>query len=378
MDFALRCNSLKCREQLHDRAVVTTCSHIFCVPCSESLGLTSPNGSARLCPACQTQLINPDDAVITQLNPTEDYKTSVLSGFSPNIIMECASRGLSFYSYQTTQEIVYQEYLAKSLTDKYSSLSSQMDKVVHDANAEILSLRDKMSGKLHRIFPLDHQGQRQAAMHLEQKELEQKNHDLGEAYRDKSKQQQQLQRLYTSMKQQQLAAGIELAAEHNAEHVLQSAGVGKQAKGNAHDRHRLNRAGSNGSGGSGGQSRTIHQWESRQQQAQGSRAGFGTGRSAPVPSTPSVHRAPLPLHVNNGTVIGTRRLHSNATEYQHPQGTFRGPVLSQIDPNVYGNSTATGYGMSAGVKVGRQQGGPIGRNGLGASSHGEYGGLGIH
>ena len=90
---------------LDDRAVVTTCSHIFCVPCSESLGLASPNGNARVCPACETQLPNPDDAVATQLSPTEDYKTSVLSGLSPSIIMECAGRGLSFYSYQTTQEM---------------------------------------------------------------------------------------------------------------------------------------------------------------------------------------------------------------------------------------------------------------------------------
>ena len=105
MDYSLRCNSLKCRTQLDDRAVVTTCSHIFCLPCSESLGLADPNGNTRVCPACETLLANPDDAVVTQLNPTEDYKTSVLSGLSPSIIMECAGRGLSFYSYQTTQEM---------------------------------------------------------------------------------------------------------------------------------------------------------------------------------------------------------------------------------------------------------------------------------
>ena len=104
MDFSLRCNSLKCRTQLNDRAVVTTCSHIFCVPCSETLGLANSSG-ARVCPACETHLANSDDAVVTQLDPTEDYKTSVLSGLSPSIIMECAGRGLSFYSYQTTQEM---------------------------------------------------------------------------------------------------------------------------------------------------------------------------------------------------------------------------------------------------------------------------------
>lgn len=104
MDFELRCNSLKCRAVLSDRAIVTTCSHIFCIPCSESEnGLA--NASQRICPACDTHLVNPDDVVATQLKPSEDYKTSVLSGLSPSIIMECAGRGLAFHSYQSSQEM---------------------------------------------------------------------------------------------------------------------------------------------------------------------------------------------------------------------------------------------------------------------------------
>jgi hypothetical protein len=50
--------------------------------------------------------MNLDDAVIANLNPTEDYKTSVLSGLSPNIIMECTGRALSFFAYQTSQEML--------------------------------------------------------------------------------------------------------------------------------------------------------------------------------------------------------------------------------------------------------------------------------
>ena len=41
---------------------------------------------------------------------------------------------------------IYQEYLAKSLTDKYSTLNSQMDKIINDANSEIVSLREKLGG----------------------------------------------------------------------------------------------------------------------------------------------------------------------------------------------------------------------------------------
>ncbi|KAJ8609518.1 hypothetical protein MRB53_039076 [Persea americana] len=65
-DCQLRCNHLKCRALVSQQAVVTTCSHLFCVDCANKLF-----GSERTCPACQTSLAEPDDVVITNLNPTE-------------------------------------------------------------------------------------------------------------------------------------------------------------------------------------------------------------------------------------------------------------------------------------------------------------------
>ncbi|KAI9686254.1 MAG: hypothetical protein M1822_003910 [Bathelium mastoideum] len=141
--------------------------------------------------------------MVTQLNPTEDYKTSVLSGLSPSIIMECAGRGLAFYTYQTAQEIVYQEYLAKGLAEKYANLSGHMDKIIHDANSEIVQLRDKMG-----------------SMQIEQKNLEQKNHELMEAYKDKSRNQQQVQKLYQSLKAQVMASQVASAASDDAENAI--------------------------------------------------------------------------------------------------------------------------------------------------------------
>ncbi|KAK1969860.1 cyclin [Colletotrichum eremochloae] len=106
MEHTLKCNVLKCRKELRDQALVTTCSHIFCTECSNNHGLTEPAQERRItCPACRTQLTNPDDAVVTHLNLTDDYKTTILSGLSPNVIMECAGRALSFWAYQTTQEM---------------------------------------------------------------------------------------------------------------------------------------------------------------------------------------------------------------------------------------------------------------------------------
>ncbi|KAL1303522.1 hypothetical protein AAFC00_006897 [Neodothiora populina] len=205
MDFNLRCNSLKCRVSLNDRAVVTTCSHIFCVACADSLSLSDPRVNIRTCPACETQLSNPDDAVVTQLNPTEDYKTSVLSGLSPGLIMECASRGLAFFQYQTTQEIMYQDYMAKSLTDKYAALSAQMDSVINEANAEITSLRDSLS-----------------SLHIDKKNLQRKNQELANAFREKSRAQERLQGLYQKLKSQQSAHLIQHAAADDVDTVIHS------------------------------------------------------------------------------------------------------------------------------------------------------------
>lgn len=48
---------------------------------------------------------------------------------------------------QLTLCSIYQEYLAKSLTDKYGNLSVQMDKIIHDANSEIDNLNQKLASK---------------------------------------------------------------------------------------------------------------------------------------------------------------------------------------------------------------------------------------
>ncbi|CAG8451074.1 6783_t:CDS:2 [Paraglomus brasilianum] len=86
------------------------------------LDLCSPNGvnaftSALVCPACETTLTENDDIVFIELNPSEDYKLSVLSGLRPDIIMEIATRALSFWTYQTTQEACFQEMMYRDLQE---------------------------------------------------------------------------------------------------------------------------------------------------------------------------------------------------------------------------------------------------------------------
>ncbi|POS88162.1 hypothetical protein EPUL_000322 [Erysiphe pulchra] len=146
-------------------------------------------------------LTNPDDAVLANLNPTEDYKTSVLSGLSPNIIVECAGRALSFWAYQTTQEIVYQEYCAKNLTNKYTALNSQMDKIIHDANSELSNLRNMQS---------------------EQESLRQKNRDLAQQLRERTRKHHETQELYDKLKRRTLLGHVQDAASEAVEQTIQN------------------------------------------------------------------------------------------------------------------------------------------------------------
>ncbi|TFL05746.1 hypothetical protein BDV98DRAFT_560581 [Pterulicium gracile] len=138
--FDMKCNRLTCRLSLTDKAVVTTCSHIFCVDCATELF-----NAARLCPACETALTEPDDVVICSLHLTNDYKTSVLSGLSPAMILEICSRAIGFWQYQSHQELSFQTAVARSLNDKNAQLQKQLDNVVREANNEIGLLSSKLS-----------------------------------------------------------------------------------------------------------------------------------------------------------------------------------------------------------------------------------------
>ncbi|KAB8238093.1 uncharacterized protein BDW43DRAFT_297037 [Aspergillus alliaceus] len=182
IDFYLRCNSLKCRCQLKEQAVVNDL-HIFCSSCASALGLSSATAGGRHCPACQIILVNPDDAIITALKPTEDYKTSVLSGLDPNTIMECAGRALLFWTYQTTQEM--REFLAKTLTDKYTGLNTQMDKATHE-------------------------------------QLQKKNQELVDLYREKRKKLTQITNLYNQLKSRAMRSHLQTAPSDSVSQALNS------------------------------------------------------------------------------------------------------------------------------------------------------------
>ncbi|EPQ59375.1 hypothetical protein GLOTRDRAFT_33968 [Gloeophyllum trabeum ATCC 11539] len=155
MDTELKCNRLTCRRVLADKAVVKS----GVVECANELF-----NASRLCPACESPLSEPDDVVVSSLHPSNDYKTSVLSGLTPSIILEICSRAISFWQYQIHQENSFQQAVLRNLNDRNAQLQKQLDNVLREgepfaeltklagndtyvsANSEISLLGNKISG----------------------------------------------------------------------------------------------------------------------------------------------------------------------------------------------------------------------------------------
>ncbi|KAJ4985710.1 E3 ubiquitin-protein ligase CCNB1IP1 [Stagonosporopsis vannaccii] len=353
MEYLLRCNDLKCRTQLHERAVVTTCSHVFCTQCADTTGLSRSQNTHRNCPACGAELQNPDDVVVAGLNPSEDYKTSVLSGLSPSIIMECASRSLAFHSYQTSQEIIYQEHLAKGLTEKYDVLNQQMDQLIHDANSQIKLLQDKVQ-----------------AQQAEQEDLVKKNNELSNAYMDKARSLQRQKKQYDSLKGQVMATQVAGVAADQAELALQA------ARGNRFiDRIPGARSGTGVHSHPGAAPGVTRLHNRKGSASSGSsrlkRGGIGIGPAPTYSSYVQGRGLGIRTHADQSAPVGTPR----QTHLPVLGGTRQAPVLSatmrapyQASPmmhhqtvGVNGSARGIGNAFQGAPNAARRTGGPLQR-----------------
>lgn len=104
-------------------------------------------------------------------------------GLAPDIVMDIASRAISFYSYQIGQEQCFQDIMYKNLEEKAVGLESQVDNVMRDATAEIKQLRAQFQ-----------------AIKKEQEMAKRKLHDTNENLQEKNRQYQKLQSLYDKLK----------------------------------------------------------------------------------------------------------------------------------------------------------------------------------
>ncbi|KAH8678619.1 hypothetical protein BGZ60DRAFT_428455 [Tricladium varicosporioides] len=375
MEFVLRCNNLKCRKEVAGHAVVTTCSHVFCIDCSNRYQLSGVrDGHAIICPACDGHLRNPDDIVIANLNPTEDYKASVLSGLSPNIIMECAGRALGWWAYQTSQEIIYQSCMSKSLSEQYNTLNIQMDKIINDANSEISNLRNKL-----------------AAMQTEQESLRRKNGEITQALREKSRKQLHAQEMYDRLRRQNNLEQVPNAASEAISNVIQASVTATRHGNRIDSQDHLPPAPPVFSGQRSMQfpNQTVMQnnmappiRSNREDTWAGFSSQSSTQQNLPI-QTPSTHRQPLGPNQQFQTQqqptprLGITNFHSNAGTIRPSTGNFQSnnppaTPMPQLRPSPRaplaslnnGHASAppfAGYGMSAGLKVSNPTGAtPIG------------------
>ncbi|KAH9030164.1 hypothetical protein EDB85DRAFT_2074361 [Lactarius pseudohatsudake] len=177
MDFDFRCNRLSCRKSLTEKAVVSHRTnrirllwdvdrHYLLVDCANELFSAS-----RLCPGAVHTCLKP----VSSLHPSNDYKTSVLSGLNPATILEICSRAISFWQYQIHQENSFQHAVVRSVNDKNAQLQKQLENLVREADSEINLLSGKLSD-LERDLDLERR----------------KNRDLQESSRERDKEYQKL------------------------------------------------------------------------------------------------------------------------------------------------------------------------------------------
>ncbi|KAG8690326.1 hypothetical protein FRC08_010564, partial [Ceratobasidium sp. 394] len=162
-------------------------------------------GASQTCPACESSLTEPDDVVICSLHPTNDYKTSVLSGLSPALVLEISGRAISFWQYQIHQESLFQAAIMKNVNERNAHLQKQLDNVVREANSELTLLNNKLTG-IERDLELERR----------------KTRDLMDAAREKDKEYQKLKTQFDNLKRKTILAPNTLAtaAANEAAHQL--------------------------------------------------------------------------------------------------------------------------------------------------------------
>ncbi|KAK2808711.1 hypothetical protein FQN50_004382 [Emmonsiellopsis sp. PD_5] len=266
--------------------------------------------------------------------------------------MECAGRAMAFWTYQTTQEIFYQEYLGKSLTDKYGALNQQMDKVIHDANSEISNLQNQMQ--------------------ISQGQLQKKNHELVELYREKSKKHAQTTNLYNLLKSRAMRSQIQTAASDSVSQVLESFVVAPRSHSSAeNDLYRPMTSLAPSPRRSPARYPTNISGVEQLHPHQRSGSGSGTGTNNPLEYAAMPPPSGLPRGFRTGNIPPATPQHrtrlpgpppsSHRTSYPERQHTLMpsNQVSQRLSPDKmesrfsHNQNNVNNYGLSSGIKIGR-------------------------
>ncbi|KAL9119570.1 MAG: hypothetical protein Q9187_003876 [Circinaria calcarea] len=233
-----------------------------------------------------------------------------------------------------------------------------------------------------------------AAMQIDQDKLKTENANLAAAYREKARKHQQTQELYDKVRRKEMTAITQSAAYDTVDEVLQSV-TGNQAHvGNNRPSYGTHLRPVNRGQATSGHFALDGNPEEHNRQRDGSNGSVGSGRLMPPPiqrpaqgysahapgshhevnMTPSLHRTRLGQPTQTITQQGTsgvRSLGALATGTSQTQTPAQRRPLGGLNGNSSSKTGVSGYGMSAGLKVGRQQG-TYGSIPEGHSSHQRY------
>ncbi|VDD80211.1 unnamed protein product [Mesocestoides corti] len=127
-DIGLACNYRKCRQPLVDTAIVTICQHIFCIPHGPVLG---PGQHRTSCPVCNSALDrSANDFIEIDLQPSDRFKSLILAGQSPELILDIAKRAINFYELQQSLRSQFLEYIAAKAFEKTKSMEKELKSVL--------------------------------------------------------------------------------------------------------------------------------------------------------------------------------------------------------------------------------------------------------
>lgn len=109
-------------------------------------------------------------------------------------------------------------------------MGKQMDQMAHDANSAIETLQRRISGKQLHIYCLEYCGYRSnhgtvPELELGQDQLQKKNHELVNVYREKCKKHAQMTNLYNLLKNRAIRSQIQTAVSDTVARTLSSYGA---------------------------------------------------------------------------------------------------------------------------------------------------------
>ena len=132
----LNCNNIMCRDPLgNSKVYVTYCSHIFCRRCGEMVekNLT--------CGACRADLTGEWRVVKVQQEPVEEWKSLVLAGLHPTIILEIATKALAFHYGQVQLECKFVQDKVKRANKRLGDVKNYYQQVVEQMQLRIKELQ---------------------------------------------------------------------------------------------------------------------------------------------------------------------------------------------------------------------------------------------